>query len=178
MLVLLSHLRCFLKTHAEQRGSADTSSKLNNSPCFHLPIVLSANLKPFHTLCLLRQCSNKRCCQLTRWKNILLIFSSSPPQWGVLMCRDEGWITACLGEAWHKTGCRWHDEPRDCWQILVMSLPALDSSDTLAWGTGKTRNRRSCWCAGGGGGWEGKGAGGGLMRRNTGALTAQLFCFL
>lgn len=69
----------------------------------------------------------------------------SPPRQGGLMCRDKGWITACLGEAWHKTGCRWHDEPQDCWQILVMSLPALDSSDTLAWGTGKTRTRRSCW---------------------------------
>lgn len=77
-LVLPSHLRCFLETHAEQRGSSDTSSKLNNSPCFHLPILLSANLKPFHTLCLLRQRSNKRCCQLTRWENILLIFSLPP----------------------------------------------------------------------------------------------------
>lgn len=43
-----------------------------------MPILPSANLKPFHTLCLLRQRSNKRCCQLTRWKNILLIFSLPP----------------------------------------------------------------------------------------------------
>lgn len=94
----------FWKPTQSKRSSSDTSSKLNNSPCFHLPILLSANLKPFHTLRLLRQRSNKRCCQLTRWKNILLIFSlspsfPSPPRRRVLMCRDEGWITACLGEA-------------------------------------------------------------------------------
>lgn len=77
-LVLLSHLRCILETHAKQRSSSDTSSKLNNSPCLHLPTLPSANLKPFHTLRLLRQRSNKRCCQLTRWKNILLIFSLPP----------------------------------------------------------------------------------------------------
>lgn len=59
----------------QSNAVADTSSKLNNSPCFHLPILPSANLKAFYTLRLLRQRSNKRCCQLTRWKNILLIFS-------------------------------------------------------------------------------------------------------
>lgn len=73
-----SHLRCLLKTHAKQCSSSDTLSKLNNSPCFHLPIPPSANLKAFHILRLLRQGSNKRCCQLTRWKNILLIFFLSP----------------------------------------------------------------------------------------------------
>lgn len=85
-----------------QHSSSDTSSKRNNLPCLHLPILFSANLKAFHTIGLLRQRSNKRCCQLTRWKNILLIFLSllpSPHQQEVLMCRDEGWITACLGEA-------------------------------------------------------------------------------
>lgn len=96
---VLSHLRCLLKTHAKQCSSSDTLSKLNNSPCFHLPIPPSANLKAFHILRLLRQGSNKRCCQLTRWKNILLIFFLSPPWRGVLMCGDEGRITACLGEA-------------------------------------------------------------------------------
>lgn len=73
-----SHLGCFLETHARQHSSSDTLSKLNISSCFHLPILLSANLKPFHTLRFLRQGSNKRCCQLTRWKNILLIFFSPP----------------------------------------------------------------------------------------------------
>lgn len=56
-----------------------------------------------------------------------------------------------------------------------MSLPALDSSDTLALGTGKKRGIEGA--ARGGGGWDG-GAGGGLMRRNTGASTVRLFCFL
>lgn len=74
-----------LETHAHQRGSSDTSSKLNNSPGFLLPILPPANLKPF---CLLRHRSNKRCCQLTRWKNILLISSlpPSPPLVG-----EESW---------------------------------------------------------------------------------------
>lgn len=82
--VLKSHLGCFLETHTRQHSSSDTLSKLNISSCFHLPILLSANLKPFHTLRFLRQGSNKRCCQLTRWKNILLIFflSSLSPHLG------------------------------------------------------------------------------------------------
>lgn len=154
-LVLWLHLRCFIKTHAKQHRSSDALFKFNNSACFYVPILSSANLKYFHTVRLLWWGSNKRSCQLTRWKNILLIFVSpsiSLLSWhGGLTCRDEGRITACLGEAWHKTGCHWHDEPEDCWQILVMSLPDVDSSDTLVWG--QTRKRRS-WRTGRGGVWK------------------------
>lgn len=102
-LVLRLHLRCFIKTHAKQHRSSDALFKFNNSACFYVPILSSANLKYFHAARLLRRGSNKRSCQLTRWKNILLIFlypSISLLSWhGGLTCRDEGQITACLGEA-------------------------------------------------------------------------------
>lgn len=175
MLVLLSHLRCFRETHAEQRGSADTSSKLNNSLCFHLPILLSANLKPFHTLCLLRQCSNKRCCQLTRWKNILLILSPFSP-----LLSEESWcakMRAGSQLAWGKPDTR----------QAAADMMSLETAGKFLWCHFPLSTALTPWhgvlgrwgiegAAGGGGGWEG--AGGGLMRRNTGALTAWLFCFL
>lgn len=104
-VVLLSHFRCFLETHAKQCVSSDTSSKLNNLPCFHLPILPSANLKAFHTLGSLRQRSNKRCCQLTRWKNILLIFALPPSP---LLCCESWCVQTGPGSqlAWGKPDTR------------------------------------------------------------------------
>lgn len=45
-------------------------SKLNNSSRSQLPILPFANVKPFQVW---RRGSSKLFCQLTRWKNILLI---------------------------------------------------------------------------------------------------------
>lgn len=148
----------FLESHAKQRCSSDTLSKLNNSSCFYLPDSCLCQSETLPHICPSRHDSSKLLRQLTRWRNILFnIFFSLAFLGKSSWCAEtKAGSQLALGEAWHKTGYCWRDEPRDFWRILVMSHPPSDSSEMVE-GKGTTNNRGSCCLerGDGGGRWWG-----------------------
>lgn len=122
-----SHPGCFSRI---QRCSSDTLSKLHNSSCFHLPNSSLCQSETLPHICSPRQGSSKLFCQLTRWRNILLnIFSASLSWQAVLMCRDKGRITACLGGSLTQDRLPLTWRATRLWWIRVMSHPPSDSSE-------------------------------------------------